>query len=105
MDEKFDMIDTNNDVDEQTVYEEENIVAEETEADDGNALKFIVGVGATVIMVAACAAYKKFGPTIKAKADEAKMNHLRKKEEKLANELLEVKAKLNQMETEGAEKE
>lgn len=77
----------------------DDFVAEQTEAGDGKAMKIAAGIGATIIGVAAGAAYKKFGPSLKAKAKEAKIKRLTKKNEKLANKQLAVQTKLNQMQT------
>lgn len=86
----------------ETVVDEQNVsyddfVTEQEEAGDGKALKIAAGIGATIFGVAAGAAYKKFGPSIKAKAKEVKVNRLKKKNEKLANKQLEIQTKLNQM--------
>ena len=83
-------------VDEQTTSYDD-FVTEQTEAGDGKALKIAAGIGATIIGVAAGAAYKKFGPSIKAKANEVKIKRLTKKNEKLANKQLAIQTKLNQM--------
>lgn len=91
-------------VDEQTTSYDD-FVAEQTEAGDGKALKIAAGIGATIFGVAAGAAYKKFGPSIKAKAKEVKVNRLKKKNEKLANKQLAVQTKLNQMQTASEEAE
>lgn len=77
----------------------DDFVAEQTEAGDGKAMKIIAGVVATAIGVAGGAAIKKFGPSLKAKAKEAKINRLKKRNEKLANEQLAVQTKLNQMQS------
>ena len=77
----------------------DEFVAEQAEAGDGTALKIAAGIGAALIGVAAGTAYKKFGPSIKAKAKEAKIKRLTKKNERLANKQLAVQTKLNQMQT------
>lgn len=83
----------------------DDFVTEQTEAGDGKALKIAAGIGATIVGVAAGAAYKKFGPSIKAKAKEVKINRLKKKNEKLANKQLAIQTKLNQMQTASEEAE
>jgi len=83
-------------VDEQNVSYDD-FVTEQEEAGDGKALKIAAGIGATIFGVAAGAAYKKFGPSIKAKANEVKIKRLTKKNEKLANKQLAIQTKLNQM--------
>lgn len=90
-------------VDEQNAYDD--FVTEQTEAGDGKAMKIAAGIGATIIGVAAGAAYKKFGPSIKAKAKEVKINRLKKRNEKLANKQLTIQTKLNQMQTASEEAE
>lgn len=91
-------------VDEQNAYDD--FVTEQEEAGDGKAMKIAAGIGATIIGVAAGAAYKKFGPSIKAKAKEVKINRLKKRNEKLANKQLTIQTKLNQMQaSEEAEEE
>lgn len=92
-------------VDEQTTSYDD-FVAEQNEAGDGKAMKIAAGVGATIIGVATGMAVKKFGPSLKAKMNNAKINRLKKRNEKLANKQLEIQTKLNQMQTsEEAEKE
>ena len=91
-------------VEEQTTSYDD-FVTEQTEAGDGKALKIAAGIGATIVGVAAGAAYKKFGPSIKAKAKEVKINRLKKKNEKLANRQLAIQTKLNQMQTASEEAE
>lgn len=85
----------------------DDFIAEQIEAGDGKAMKIAAGIGATIIGVAAGAAYKKFGPTIKAKIRDARVKRLYKKNEKLAKKQLSVQSKITKMQTasEEAEKE
>ena len=77
----------------------DDFIAEQTEAGDGKAMKIAAGIGATIIGVAGAAAYKKFGPTIKAKISDARVKRLYKKNEKLAKKQLSVQSKITQMQT------
>lgn len=83
-------------VNESVTYDD--TVAEPTEAGNGIGLK-LIGAGVAATGVAAGLAWKKFGPAIKAKANEVKIKRLNKKNEHLANKQLAIQSKLNQMQT------
>lgn len=84
----------NETIDEQTTYDD--FIEEQTEAGDGIGLK-VIGAGVAAAGVVAGLAWKKFGPSIKAKATALKMKHLEKVNEKLAKKQVKVQAKLTQM--------
>lgn len=80
-------------IDEQTY---DDFIEEQTEAGDGVGLK-VIGAGVAAAGVVAGLAWKKFGPSIKAKASDLKKRHLEKVNEKLAKKQVAVQAKLAQM--------
>lgn len=86
----------NETIDEQTTYDD---FIEEANTSDGVGLK-VIGAGVAATAVVATAAWKKFGPAIKAKAKDLKMAHLKKVNEKLAKKQVKVQAKLTQMQPE-----
>lgn len=87
------VMNTTETIDEQTY---DDFIEEQTDAGDGVGLK-VIGAGLAATAVVATAAWKKFGPSIKAKASDLKKRHLEKVNEKLAKKQVAVQAKLAQM--------
>lgn len=95
MDEKIQFVVDDEIVDEVNVSESTD-VSEVESGDNGIGVKLLAG-GVAVAGIAAGVVWKKFGPTVKAKAKELKIKRLTKKNERLANKQLSIQAKLNQM--------
>lgn len=98
MDEKIQFVVDDEVVDEVQISEDSTDDISDSEAENGTGM--LLAGGAAAAGVAATLAWKKFGPGLKAKAKELKMNRLKKKNERLANRQLAVQTKINQMQKE-----
>ena len=83
----------------------DDFVEEQKAAGDGVGTKILIGVGAAATGIAVNRLWKKFGPSVKSKADAVRKARLQKQAAKLAERELKVKAKLEKLEPEVEETE